>query len=86
MKNTDKRTTQFREVVRNIDESIPAPAAENATEFNKGAAYMRDCIIANIIGVQNTIADKQSGEYTALQSLLIAIEIQYGALGTKCKI
>lgn len=49
------------------------------SEFNKGAAYARDCIIANIIGIQNSIMDQMEGEqYKTLQALLITIEDRYG--------
>ena len=49
------------------------------SEFNKGAAYARDCIIANIIGIQNSIIDQMEGEqYKTLQALLITIEDRYG--------
>ncbi|WP_342759464.1 hypothetical protein [Kineothrix sedimenti] len=51
------------------------------SEFNKGAAYARDCIIADIIGLQNKIIDQTDGEqYKTLQSLLIKIEDSYGEI------
>ena len=49
------------------------------SEFNKGAAYARDCILSNIIGIQNTIINKtESEQYNTLQALLVAIEQKYG--------
>ncbi len=49
------------------------------SEFNKGAAYCRDCIIANIIGFQNDIGCTQTNEqYQILQKLLVHIEEIYG--------
>lgn len=48
------------------------------SEFNKGAAYARDCILANIIGMQNEIPDKDSSGYTALQELMDCIIDRYG--------
>ena len=49
------------------------------SEFNKGAAYGRDCIIADIIGIQNAILNEMDSEqYKTLQALLISIEEQYG--------
>ena len=49
------------------------------SEWNKGAAYCRDCILANIIGIQNDIGcDESKAEYKILQKLLLLIEEQYG--------
>lgn len=49
------------------------------SEFNKGAAYCRDCIIANIIGFQNDIGlDESNEQYQILQELLVRIEETYG--------
>lgn len=56
------------------------------SEFNKGAAYMRDITIASIIGKQNANGNnEESGEYKALQSLLVAIEENYGRYGKEFK-
>ena len=56
------------------------------SEFNKGAAHARDCILSNIIGIQNTIIDKtESEQYKSLQALLVAIEQIYGELYTGFK-
>lgn len=48
------------------------------SEFNTGAAYARDLIIANIIGMQNEETDKDSQEYAVLQKLLEYITETYG--------
>lgn len=40
------------------------------SEFNKGAAYARDLILANIIGMQNEEKSKDSPRYDALQQLM----------------
>lgn len=48
------------------------------SEFNKGASYARDLIIANIIGMQNEIIDKDSPKYSTLQELLEHITESYG--------
>ena len=49
------------------------------SEFNKCAAYCRDCIVANIIGMQNNLGnDETNKEYQILQKLLIHIEDTYG--------
>ena len=50
-----------------------------STEFNKGAIYARDCIIAEIIGLQNyDIEGPDSKEYKAYQKLLEVIDSKYG--------
>lgn len=48
------------------------------SEFNKGASYARDLIVANIIGMQNEIVDKDSPKYETLQELLEHITTNYG--------
>ena len=48
------------------------------SEFNRGAAYARDLIMANIIGMQNDEHDKNSSRYAALQDLLEHIMNNYG--------
>lgn len=56
------------------------------SEFNKGAAYARDCILANIIGVQNSIMNEmESEQYKTLQALLITIEQNYGEMHAQFK-
>jgi hypothetical protein len=52
---------------------------KNVSEFNRGAAYCRDCIIANIIGLQNEVGlDESNEQYQILQKLLVHIEETYG--------
>lgn len=48
------------------------------SEFNKGASYARDLIVANIIGMQNETIDKDSPRYNTLQELLEHITKSYG--------
>lgn len=56
------------------------------SEFNKGATYARDCILANIISVQNSIMNEmESEQYKTLQALLVAIEQKYGEMNTDYK-
>lgn len=56
------------------------------SEFNKGASYVRNIVIANIIGIQNAQGNNEgSEEYKVLQSLLITIENNYGEYGKKFK-
>ena len=56
------------------------------SEFNQGASYCRDCIIANIIGMQNEIGnDIDNEQYQILQDLLCHIEDMYGKLCTEFK-
>lgn len=53
------------------------------SEFNKGAAYSRDLIIAKIIGMQNRLGNKESDkQYQILQELLVGIEC---SMGEYCK-
>lgn len=48
-------------------------------DFNAGSKYARDCIIAEIIGLQNEIIDrKESEEYKAYQKVLELIIDRYG--------
>ena len=52
---------------------------KNVSEFNRGAAYCRDCIIANIIGLKNEVGlDESNEQYQILQKLLVHIEETYG--------
>lgn len=56
------------------------------SDFNKGAAYARDCILVNIIGIQNSIMNEmESEQYKTLQALLVAIEQKYGKIHTDFK-
>lgn len=56
------------------------------SEFNKGASYMRDTVIASIIGIQNAQGNREeSEEYKVLQSLLVTIENHYGGYGKEFK-
>lgn len=49
------------------------------SEFNQGAAYARDLIIANIIGLQNDTRYRSGTEgYNALQKLLEQCIDRYG--------
>lgn len=49
------------------------------SEFNQGAAYARDLILANIIGLQNEARYRQGTEgYNALQELLEHCTETYG--------
>ncbi len=51
------------------------------SEFNQGAAYARDCMIAKIIGLQEEIGfDEKKESYIILQKLLIDIEESYGGM------
>ena len=53
------------------------------SEFNKGAAYSRDMIITKIIGMQNSLGNKESDkQYQILQKLLVGIEC---SMGKYCK-
>lgn len=48
-------------------------------DFNKGSQYTRDCIIAEIIGLQNNIMDKpESEEYKSYQKVLELIIDRHG--------
>lgn len=56
------------------------------SEFNRGASFCRDCIISNIIGMQNDIGnDEKDSRYMILQELLIHIENEYGKPCTSFK-
>lgn len=49
------------------------------SEWNKGAAYARDCIISRILGMQNDVIMDTNGErFKTLQDLLECIERDYG--------
>ncbi len=51
------------------------------SEFNKGAAYMRDIIVSHIIGIQNDLGNNiEDKGYQELQKLLELIEDQYGKM------
>lgn len=48
-------------------------------DFNAGSRYARDCIIAEIIGLQNGIMDRtDSEEYKAYQKVLELIIDRHG--------
>lgn len=48
-------------------------------DFYNGSKYARDCIITEIIGLQNGIMDKkESEEYKAYQNVLELIIDKYG--------
>lgn len=48
-------------------------------DFNKGSQYARDCILAEIIGLQNGIMDKtDSEEYKAYQKVFEMIVDRHG--------
>lgn len=48
-------------------------------DFNAGSKYARDCILAEIIGLQNGIIDKtESEEYKAYQKVLELIIDRHG--------
>lgn len=55
------------------------------SEHNRGAAYARDLILANIIGMQNNERDKDSAKYNAFQELLEHIITSYGDFSTPFK-
>ena len=49
------------------------------SDFNKGAAMMRDLVISHIIGMQNDIEnDVEDKGYQKLQELMKIIEERYG--------
>ena len=49
------------------------------SDFNKGAAMMRDLVISHIIGMQNDIGnDVEDKGYQKLQELMEIIEERYG--------
>lgn len=49
------------------------------SDFNKGAAMMRDLVISHIIGMQNDIGnDIEDKGYQKLQELMELIEERYG--------
>lgn len=49
------------------------------SDFNKGAAMMRDLVISHIIGIQNDIGnDVEDKGYQKLQELMELIEERYG--------
>lgn len=49
------------------------------SDFNKGAAMMRDLVISHIIGMQNDIGnDVEDKGYQKLQELMNLIEERYG--------
>jgi hypothetical protein len=51
------------------------------SEFNKGAAMMRDLVISHIIGMQNDIGNDVNNEsYQKLQELMDLIEERYGEM------
>lgn len=51
------------------------------SEWGKGAAYMRDNVIAHIIGMQNDLEnDIKDKGYQELQRLLELIEERYGKI------
>lgn len=48
-------------------------------DFNAGSKYARDCILAEIIGLQNGIMDKtESEEYKTYQKVLELIIDRHG--------
>ena len=55
------------------------------SEFNKGAAFARDLIICNIIGMQDAISDESNEGYQKLQELMELIENKYGEYALKFK-
>lgn len=55
-------------------------------DFNDGSKYARDCIIAEIIGLQNGVMDKtESEEYKAYQNVLELIIDRHGDMYTEFK-
>ena len=49
------------------------------SDFNKGAAMMRDLVISHIIGMQNDIGNDVGDKgYQKLQELMELIEERYG--------
>lgn len=55
-------------------------------DYNAGSKYARDCIIAEIIGLQNGIMDKtESEEYKAYQNVLELIIDRHGDMYTEFK-
>lgn len=55
-------------------------------DFNAGSEYARDCIIAEIIGLQNEIMDRmESEEYKAYQKVLELIIDRHGDMYKKFK-
>lgn len=51
------------------------------SDFNKGAAMMRDLVISHIIGMQNDIGnDVDDRGYQKLQELMELIEERYGEI------
>lgn len=51
------------------------------SDFNKGAAMMRDLVISHIIGMQNDIGNDVTDKgYQKLQELMELIEEQYGEI------
>lgn len=54
------------------------------SDFNNGAKFMRDNIIATIIGMQNDIGnDKNSEKYIAYQEVLTTIINHHGDIFTQ---
>jgi len=50
------------------------------SEFNKGATYAKDVILATIIGLQNGLGNDESNpKYQAYQELYELISDRYGA-------
>lgn len=51
------------------------------SDFSLGCKYARDLIALEIVGLQNSIIDKQnSEEYKAYQKVLVMIEERHGDL------
>lgn len=51
------------------------------SDFNKGAAMMRDLVISYIIGMQNDVGnDVEDKGYQKLQELMELIEERYGKM------
>lgn len=49
-----------------------------ARDYNAGSKYARDCIIAEIIGLQNENMKRDSEEYKAYQKVLKLIIDRHG--------
>ena len=55
-------------------------------DYNAGSKYARDCILAEIIGLQNGIMDKiESEEYKAYQKVLELIIDRHGDMHREFK-
>ena len=51
------------------------------SDFNKGAAMMRDLVISHIIGMQNDMGNNVTDQgYQKLQELMELIEERYGKM------